>query len=110
MKPTVLYYSKRGAVPRRAVVGGYSLAGQLQKRGKAENFAVQAGWSSACLTTVMARIDPTEQEDEKNALVNPVPSEMDDLEDMPAEMDAEDIIIEGRKPDLGEIEDDTSEL
>jgi len=33
-----------------------------------------------------------------------------DLEDLPAEWAEEDREIEGRKPDLGETEEDTSEL
>jgi hypothetical protein len=32
------------------------------------------------------------------------------IEDLPSEYDKEDIEIEGRKPDLGEIEEDVSEL
>jgi hypothetical protein len=34
----------------------------------------------------------------------------DSLENMPLEMADEDVEIENRKPDLGEIEEDTSEL
>ena len=34
----------------------------------------------------------------------------DPLEDLPLEWDEEDQEIEGRKPDLGEIEEDRSEL
>jgi hypothetical protein len=32
------------------------------------------------------------------------------LEDLPSEWQKEDVEIEGRKPDLGEIEEDASEL
>ena len=46
----------------------------------------------------------------KRARVNRLPSEESNLEDMPAEEDEENIVIEGRRPDLGEIEEDTSEL
>jgi len=57
----------------------------------------------------MDPIKQAEKDDIEGALVDRVPSE-DDPEDMTAEMDKEDIEIEGRTPDLGETEDDTSEL
>jgi|HubBroStandDraft_5_1064220.scaffolds.fasta_scaffold722358_2 hypothetical protein len=37
-------------------------------------------------------------------------SDEDPLENMPLEMADEDVEIENRKPDLGELEEDTSEL
>ena len=57
----------------------------------------------------MDPIKQAEKDDIKGALVDRVSSE-DEPEDMVAEVDREDIEIEGRKPDLGETEDDTSEL
>jgi hypothetical protein len=44
------------------------------------------------------------------ARVNRLPTEENSLEDMPFEVDQENIVIEGRLPDLGEIEEDASEL
>jgi hypothetical protein len=57
----------------------------------------------------MDPIKQAEKNDIEGALVDHVPSE-DDPEDMVAEIDREDIEIAGRKPDLGETEEDTSEL
>lgn len=53
---------------------------------------------------------PSEKDNIERARVNRIPTEESRLEDMPAEVDQENIVIEGRKPDLGEIEEDTSEL
>jgi hypothetical protein len=57
----------------------------------------------------MDPIKQAEKDDIKGARVDRVPSE-DEPEDMVAEMDEEDIEFEGRTPDLGETEEDTSEL
>lgn len=57
----------------------------------------------------MDPIRQAEKDDIKGARVDHVSSE-DQPEDMTAEIDKEDIEIEGRKPDLGETEEDTSEL
>jgi hypothetical protein len=57
----------------------------------------------------MDSIKQAEKDDIAGALVDRVSSE-GETEDMAAEIDNEDIEIEGRKPDLGEIEEDSSEL
>jgi len=57
----------------------------------------------------MDPIKQAEKDDIKGARVDRVSSE-GELEDMTEEIDQEDIEIEGRKPDLGETEEDTSEL
>lgn len=57
----------------------------------------------------MDPIKQAEKDDIAGARVDRVSSE-DQPEDMTAEIDEEDIEIEGRKPDLGETEEDTSEL
>jgi len=57
----------------------------------------------------MDPIKQAEKDDIEGARVDRVSSE-DEPEDMVAEMDEEDIQIEGRKPDLGETEEDSSEL
>ena len=57
----------------------------------------------------MDPIKQAEKDDIAGALVDRVSSE-DAPEDMTAEIDREDIEIAGRKPDLGETEEDTSEL
>jgi hypothetical protein len=56
-------------------------------------------------------MDPANTPAKKNdrARVDHIPSEPE-LEDMVTEMDAEDIKIENRKPDLGEADEDPSEL
>ncbi len=57
----------------------------------------------------MDPIKQAEKDDIKGARVDRVRSE-DQPEDMTSEIDKEDIEIAGRKPDLGETEDDSSEL
>jgi hypothetical protein len=59
------------------------------------------------------RPDATEAEDIKNARVSRPGKdspEKDPLEDLPSEWAQEDRGIGGRKPDMGESEEDTSEL
>jgi hypothetical protein len=53
---------------------------------------------------------PSERDDIEGARVDRVRSDESELEDMPVEVEKEDTEISGRKPDLGESEDDTSEL
>ena len=53
---------------------------------------------------------PSDSDEIARARVNRVPTEENNLEDMPSEVEQEDIVIEGRLPDLGEIEEDTSEV
>jgi hypothetical protein len=53
---------------------------------------------------------PSDNDELARARVNRIPTAEHELEDMPSEIEDEDIVIEGRKPDLGEIEEDTSEL
>jgi hypothetical protein len=45
-----------------------------------------------------------------NKKIKKEPLEESPLEDLPVEWAKEDVEIEGRKPDLGEIEEDASEL
>jgi hypothetical protein len=55
-------------------------------------------------TKVMSPIDKkTEKEVKKGKIPEPI-------EDLPSEWAKEDREIEGRKPDLGEVEEDSSEL
>ena len=53
---------------------------------------------------------PSNSDEIARARVNRVPTEENNLEDMPSEVEQENIVIEGRLPDLGEIEEDTSEV
>jgi hypothetical protein len=57
----------------------------------------------------MDPIKQAEKDDIEGARVDRVSSE-DEPEDMTEEIDREDIEIAGRKPDLGETEEDTSEI
>jgi hypothetical protein len=79
-----------------------------------------AGRAAVCLEfarrgITLARVSEgvemtSRKNDTTRAIVNRVPAEEPELEDLPREWDAEDQEIEGRKPDLGEIEEDPSEL
>lgn len=53
---------------------------------------------------------PPDKDQIARARVNRIPTDESALEDMPMEIENEDIVIEGRKPNLGEIEEDASEL
>ena len=58
----------------------------------------------------MTPADQSEDEKIRRARLNRAPVEEPPLENLPRDWDKEDLEMEGRKPDLGETEDDPSEF